>query len=185
MGSPDESYWSIEVQRLKRKNEALKGQMAARIREVWTLRRICLSLLQFVSPIPELEDDILDMPAWARHSPEIEKTVPEKKPRKKSKKKAKGKSIGIRRSTIFLRDRSTCVYCGRNPMEHSVVLQIDHLIPVSAGGTNRADNLVTSCSACNLAKNTKLINIGIVLTQVRLRNAEAGIPDDRDMSAAL
>ena len=46
-----------------------------------------------------------------------------------------------------------CEYCGRRPPE--AVLQVDHRIPVSRGGTNDRSNLVASCTACNLGKHDK------------------------------
>jgi hypothetical protein len=33
-----------------------------------------------------------------------------------------------------------------------VALHVDHVVPVSLGGTNGASNLVTACSACNHGK---------------------------------
>lgn len=58
------------------------------------------------------------------------------------------------RYDIFNRDRFTCQYCGRQPPE--VILNIDHIIPVSKGGTNDPENLRTSCFACNSGKKAKL-----------------------------
>ncbi len=54
------------------------------------------------------------------------------------------------RFEIFKRDNFTCQYCGSHPP--SIVLHIDHITPVSGGGTNSRDNLVTSCDSCNLGK---------------------------------
>lgn len=54
------------------------------------------------------------------------------------------------RFEIFKRDRFTCHYCGGKPPE--VVLHLDHIHPVSKGGTNEPDNLITSCRDCNLGK---------------------------------
>jgi len=39
-------------------------------------------------------------------------------------------------------------------------LQVDHVDPVSAGGTDDEDNLVTACIACNLGKSDTLISAG-------------------------
>ncbi len=55
------------------------------------------------------------------------------------------------RSRVFERDGYLCAYCGKpttNP-------HCDHVIPVSRGGTNDADNLVTACARCNLSKGNK------------------------------
>lgn len=54
------------------------------------------------------------------------------------------------RFEIFKRDHFTCLYCGRKPTE--VILNVDHLTPVSKGGTNDQHNLVTSCHDCNSGK---------------------------------
>ena len=55
---------------------------------------------------------------------------------------------------VYCRDNFTCVYCGRKPPE--VVLEIDHIVPVSFGGDNSIDNLVTSCKRCNSSKGNRI-----------------------------
>lgn len=54
------------------------------------------------------------------------------------------------RFEVFKRDSFTCQYCGR--MAPDVVLEVDHIKPVSKGGKNELLNLVTSCKECNLGK---------------------------------
>ena len=54
------------------------------------------------------------------------------------------------RFEIFKRDGFTCQYCGRQPPE--VVLEVDHIQPVSKGGVNDPLNLTTSCQDCNRGK---------------------------------
>lgn len=67
------------------------------------------------------------------------------------KKKTDRESIGKRlRFEVFKRDGFVCRYCGANPM--TAVLQVDHVVPVSKGGTNDPVNLVTSCFSCNSGK---------------------------------
>ena len=55
-----------------------------------------------------------------------------------------------RRFEIFKRDRFTCQYCGRRPP--TVVLQLDHVIPVCQGGDDSTANLVAACEDCNAGK---------------------------------
>lgn len=63
----------------------------------------------------------------------------------------KRKSTGKRqRFNIFKRDRFTCQYCGRTPP--TVVLVIDHILPVSQGGGEEITNKITSCETCNQGK---------------------------------
>jgi hypothetical protein len=61
------------------------------------------------------------------------------------------------RFEVFKRDGFTCVYCGAHPSE-TVTLEIDHIHPVSEGGTNDADNLVTACFDCNRGKSAELLS---------------------------
>jgi hypothetical protein len=64
-----------------------------------------------------------------------------------------GKSL---RFEIFARDAFTCQYCGKRPPE--VVLELDHIHPVSKGGNNDSINLATSCWECNRGKSDKVIS---------------------------
>lgn len=60
------------------------------------------------------------------------------------------------RFDVFKRDSFTCQYCGSTPP--AVVLEIDHINPVSKGGDNAIDNLLTSCFDCNRGKRDGLLN---------------------------
>jgi 5-methylcytosine-specific restriction endonuclease McrA len=66
------------------------------------------------------------------------------------------------RKTVYRIDGGTCVYCGFNYRLMNGVnmgacgsLSVDHLIPVSKGGSNKLSNLVTACSRCNNQKNDR------------------------------
>lgn len=50
----------------------------------------------------------------------------------------------------------TCQYCGRKAPE--VILHIEHIFPVSKGGTSDMDNLTVACRACNIGKGATLLN---------------------------
>ncbi|MES5423718.1 HNH endonuclease [Lacticaseibacillus paracasei] len=57
------------------------------------------------------------------------------------------------RKRVFERDAYTCVYCGRIGGK----LEIDHIIPISHGGTNEMANLATACRRCNRQKRDKSV----------------------------
>lgn len=57
---------------------------------------------------------------------------------------------------VFKRDNFTCQYCEKKKSEADLVL--DHLEPLSSGGTNDKDNLVTSCQLCNRQKGAKTLD---------------------------
>lgn len=59
------------------------------------------------------------------------------------------------RFDIFQRDNFTCQYCGRRAPE--VVLEVDHIMPISKAGLHKASNFVTACKRCNKEKRAKLI----------------------------
>ena len=84
----------------------------------------------------------------------------------------KRKPIGKRtRFEIFERDKFTCQYCGRMPPE--VMLEVDHIIPVSKHGTNDPENLRTSCFDCNRGKLTKEIGQSLNPADSAKRSQEA------------
>ena len=59
---------------------------------------------------------------------------------------------------LFARDDYTCQYCGRHRSElrGRQFLTRDHILPLSRGGGNSWENVVTSCSACNNRKGDRL-----------------------------
>lgn len=72
-------------------------------------------------------------------------------------------SRGVRYE-VMVRDGLACRYCGRRPPE--VVLEVDHVMPKSRGGTNARENLVTACFDCNRGKSDKLPAVPMVETVV-------------------
>ena len=58
------------------------------------------------------------------------------------------------RFRILTRDGFRCCYCGRPGSTPGVVLHVDHVVPVTAGGATNEDNLLTACEECNLGKGT-------------------------------
>lgn len=68
------------------------------------------------------------------------------------------------RFEVFKRDSFTCQYCGKSAP--NVILEVDHINPVSKGGTNDLLNLITSCRDCNRGKsNRELSDDSIVVKQ--------------------
>lgn len=74
-----------------------------------------------------------------------------------------------KRFAVFNRDNHTCQYCGKKAP--GVVLEIDHKIPVSKGGDNSMNNLVTSCFDCNRGKSAKILRkpIAVDCLESRMR----------------
>lgn len=63
------------------------------------------------------------------------------------------------REFIKKRDNYTCCQCGNSThVEPNLLLEIDHIKPVSKGGLTTEENLQTLCWKCNRAKSNKIIN---------------------------
>lgn len=63
------------------------------------------------------------------------------------------------REFIKNRDDFTCRFCGNSVQkEPNLLLEIDHIIPISKGGFTREDNLQTLCWKCNRAKSNKIMD---------------------------
>jgi len=69
------------------------------------------------------------------------------------------------RFEVFKRDSFTCQYCGRKAPD--VLLVVDHIEPISKGGTNDLLNLITACKDCNEGKSDRVLSDSAVLDKQR------------------
>jgi hypothetical protein len=77
------------------------------------------------------------------------------------------------RYEVLRRDDHACRYCGA--MAPDVKLTIDHVVPVTLGGSDEPSNLVTACADCNAGKSSSSPDAPIVqdVAQDALRWARA------------
>jgi 5-methylcytosine-specific restriction endonuclease McrA len=61
--------------------------------------------------------------------------------------------VAFTRFNVFCRDRFKCQYCG-NKFDASD-LTFEHVVPRSAGGQTRWDNIVAACDRCNSLKGSR------------------------------
>ncbi len=62
------------------------------------------------------------------------------------------------RTAIKERDYYTCKMCSASVQEQSLLLlEVDHIVPVSKGGMSTYDNLQTLCWKCNRSKSDKIL----------------------------
>lgn len=62
-------------------------------------------------------------------------------------------SLKFNRKAIFMRDGNICQYCGSNLSKNNCT--IDHVFPLSRGGTHTWRNVVACCESCNMKKGNK------------------------------
>lgn len=63
------------------------------------------------------------------------------------------------RNFVKARDGHTCRYCSVSlAAEPHLLLEVDHIVPVSRGGLSTLDNLQTLCWRCNRTKSNKLVS---------------------------
>jgi hypothetical protein len=71
--------------------------------------------------------------------------------------KIKRSAINVKlRFNVFKQDGYKCVLCGRKA-ENGVILEVDHIKPVSKGGSSDISNLQTLCMDCNRGKSNTLL----------------------------
>ena len=68
--------------------------------------------------------------------------------------KAKSSLNKKRKMVILARDGFRCQYCGITRAD-GAVLEVDHKVPLSRGGSDRVANLITACRDCNRSKRDK------------------------------
>jgi len=56
---------------------------------------------------------------------------------------------------VLARDKWKCLSCGRSSKEDGVLLEVDHIIPRSKGGSDDMSNLQTLCKKCNIGKSNR------------------------------
>ncbi len=79
------------------------------------------------------------------------------------------------RALILSRDNSCCMYCGRKP-EDNIKLTVDHIVPISKGGTDDLENLWTLCQECNQGKRD------MILKKPTKETTSVGIPIPQEYS---
>ncbi len=83
------------------------------------------------------------------------------------------REVRFTRRNIFFRDRNRCQYCGRVFPQRE--LNLDHVVPLSRGGSSGWDNVVCACVACNARKGSrKPQEAGMTL--IRVPRKPAGHP---------
>jgi 5-methylcytosine-specific restriction endonuclease McrA len=111
----------------------------------------CLPQYQIDYILEELEDRFLisikDNEYTLLFTQEENQESPYRKQRNQADKILRNKTL---RKQVFERDNYTCQSCGVKEN-----LTIDHIIPVSKGGSNHLDNLQTLCGSCNSKKGAK------------------------------
>jgi hypothetical protein len=59
------------------------------------------------------------------------------------------------RKTIYERDKYVCQYCGEDLNNEPHKICLDYINPITRGGTNNEDNIVTSCKKCFARKTNR------------------------------
>lgn len=65
---------------------------------------------------------------------------------------------------VWKKDNFICQYCGRNLKDEyyqnypsdSLQITVEHIVAISAGGTNNYENLTTACLPCNQKRAIKV-----------------------------
>lgn len=75
--------------------------------------------------------------------------------RKARKRNASGTHTAADILRIYNEQEGLCAYCGIRLFDE---YHVDHIVPLSRGGSNAPDNLACACPDCNLSKSDKLVS---------------------------
>lgn len=85
------------------------------------------------------------------------------------------------RKDILERDNYTCQKCGNSIYnEENLLLEVDHIIPVSKGGKTVPENLQTLCWKCNRSKGNKTTGVSETYIEFCNKNTEIAENEKRD-----
>jgi hypothetical protein len=59
------------------------------------------------------------------------------------------------RRQVIRRAEDRCEYCGLSKAGQEALFHVDHVVPVTAGGTAALDNLALACVSCSLRKGAR------------------------------
>jgi hypothetical protein len=76
---------------------------------------------------------------------------------------------------LLLRQNGVCPLCNEKLVENNI--QLDHIIPVSKGGTNFIGNLQYTCAKCNISKNN--------MPSIKYKNKIKNYPSEDDIQTAF
>lgn len=63
------------------------------------------------------------------------------------------------RKAVLLRDEYTCQWCRATPRRNGQVLEVDHIVPWSAGGADHPVNLRVLCQPCNQERSNRVTEL--------------------------
>ena len=73
-------------------------------------------------------------------------------------------------SVVAQRANRICEYCHAPEAVFNFDFEVDHIIPLSRGGTSELNNLALACRSCNAYKSTALLGLSEGKAAVRLFN---------------
>ncbi len=94
-------------------------------------------------------------------------------PRVDPKKELDYYNIKENRLKVFERDQFRCHHCGKQLTRFSATL--DHLHPVSEGGDNSYDNLITACLQCNSQRGSQALMDYLTRTKAAQNKGGSGV----------
>ena len=104
------------------------------------VRRAILLILNGKAEVIENNSSVIRSPSFSMISPSVVRLAHlVKRPRPQAR---------LTRRRVFIRDRYTCQYCGKQTQE----LTLDHVVPRRMDGEHSWDNVVSACKSCNQRK---------------------------------
>lgn len=87
------------------------------------------------------------------HKTHLEERKALRRRRRARQRSAEGRHTGADIKRQYSAQKGKCYYCGKKVRDK---YHVEHVVPLSRGGSDGPDNIVIACPACNLAKHDKL-----------------------------
>lgn len=101
---------------------------------------------------------IEEMEAQVRAEPKPRSSAAIRQERYRAKREISDNEWAALTGLVIERDGWVCSYCDCNTSLPENGYAIDHIYPVSRGGSNDIDNLTMSCRSCNSSKSDKILD---------------------------
>ena len=120
----------------------------------WNLHKEMIHKFQFLYTSPAGRSSMSYTVPITKHNMEIVRSEISAKINKQGHSKLQRSSMtNDLREAIKKRDNYTCCLCGNSVFkEPNLLLEVDHIIPISKGGKTEASNLQNLCWRCNMQK---------------------------------
>lgn len=148
----DKVYYQNNSEKIKRASKKWKKENPEKVKKIERRRRERNVEYERERKREYYQKNKEKMSIWQKHYRKENSEQYSKYRRNRTARKKNASGDGVMLSELIQTHGSSCYLCNKNS-----ATDIEHLIPLSRGGTNHVDNLRPACRSCNSKKGTKTL----------------------------